>query len=108
MKTLQPLLYAFSPLFIAFLCDLNFYWKTVSTVIFMTFTYCGFVFPCLPAKCQPLGVLGILLLCLLLLSLSPVHIFFPTPLDLWTEYSDHPPLESFNTLYDPGEIAVVE
>jgi hypothetical protein len=41
-------------------------------------------------------------------SLTPIHVYTPTFMDIWTSYADHPPLKSFDILYDAGEDAVVE
>lgn len=40
--------------------------------------------------------------------LTPVHVFTPTFMDLWTPYSDPPPRKSVEVIYDPGEDAAIE
>jgi hypothetical protein len=105
--------------------SLNFYWKTLFISFLATWLYWIFVFPkrlsssnpryspqtqnslkkCVRESAKGIGLLLLLAWCFFL---SPIHIFTPTLLDAWTTYSDHPPLQSFNTLYDPGETSVVE
>ncbi|KAK8131610.1 hypothetical protein PG984_008048 [Apiospora sp. TS-2023a] len=50
------------------------------------------------AKCIILIVLG-----LWTGSLSPLHVFFPTFLDLWTPYQANPSYEPYDIIYDRGE-----
>jgi hypothetical protein len=41
-------------------------------------------------------------------SLTPLHVFTPTFMDIWTSLARHPPLRSFDVLHDPGEDAIIE
>ena len=41
-------------------------------------------------------------------SLTPVHVFTPTFMDIWTSYANHPTLKPSDILYDAGEAAMIE
>jgi hypothetical protein len=123
----QFTIYSVAFMFLAFFFGLNFYWKIVSISVLATWLYCIFVFrkkhngeqsdsrQTLPSRncftvwatwlARGFGLLLLLTWCALL---SPIHIFTPTLLDAWTTYSDHPPLKSFDILYDPADAGIVE
>ncbi|CAJ0546966.1 Ff.00g015930.m01.CDS01 [Fusarium sp. VM40] len=53
-------------------------------------------------------LVGLLVLILWCLIISPIHIFIPTPMDAWTRYAEHPTFRSFEVLNDPGRSTIVE
>ncbi|SPJ73874.1 uncharacterized protein FTOL_03604 [Fusarium torulosum] len=53
-------------------------------------------------------LVGLLVLILWCLIISPIHIFVPTPMDAWTRYAEHPTFRSFEVLNDPGKSTIVE
>lgn len=53
-------------------------------------------------------LVGLLVLILWCLIISPIHIFIPTPMDAWTRYAEHPTFRSFEVLSDPGRSTIVE
>ncbi|KAF4958755.1 hypothetical protein FGADI_2099 [Fusarium gaditjirri] len=122
-----------SPLALAFVVTLTaicfggkFYYRVLSFSILAVWIYYTLMFSAShefsPRKRQSLRLsslfytwlldftkfVGLLVLILWCVMISPIHIFVPTPMDAWTRYAEHPTFRSFEVLNDPGKSTVVE
>jgi len=104
--------------FISISCRCNFYW-IVTSVSLLVERLCYILVcwsrhtSCLPQPSYKPILKWIALLVFLIwtvwcCSLTPLHVIAPTFMDLWTTYSNPPPLEPVEVLYDPGDGALVE
>ncbi len=99
----------------------NFYWRVVAISIIATrfyyFRFCSAAFDTQPRSsgsrflsfvADVFAWLGLLVLIIWCCSLTPVHVFTPTFMDLWASPAERLPSRSVDVLYDRGNDTVVE
>ncbi len=110
---MEPALWA---LFLAASCIHSFYWTVTSISFCCTrLYYLGLIRVSRSAATTAattaaiaLGWIFFVIATIWCLCLTPIHIFTPTLMDIWTPHLEHPPLTPVEILYDAGEKATVE